>query len=154
MIDHTYLRDFGVHHLRVRDPFSLDEFRALLSGGAPFDDVDMPPLRTIIIDLRGVDLSGLTDAEMRRHAMFKSTVDKSKTNVNCAYLVDSVEAQAKVRLALVYSALSDVTSEAKTLVSERPDEVGNWVSGLMPETPPGLVGQLEALKDGSARKQV
>src|SRR6056297_4311204 len=105
MIEHEYLEEFGLHVVRARDPFSLEQrFRLIVEdyGREGAKGISKP----VLFDLREVDLGQIPPEEIRRHLMKKSVLDKSVTHIVVAYLVDGLSSQVAVRMASTFAELT------------------------------------------------
>ncbi|MDV4146189.1 MULTISPECIES: hypothetical protein [Shimia] len=117
MVEHEYLEQFGLHIVRARDPFTLEQlFRLIVEeyGAEEAKGIGRP----VLFDLREVDVSQISSADIRRHMMKKSVLDESVTHVTVAYLVEGLSSQAAVRMANTYSELSGLSGETQSLVTE------------------------------------
>ncbi len=117
MMEHEYLEEFGLHVVRARDPFSLDQlFRLIVEeyGRAGSKGIGKP----VLFDLREVDLGQVTPADMRRHLMKKSVLDESVTHVVVAYLVEGLSSQVAVRMASTFAELAGLPGDDRSLVTE------------------------------------
>ncbi len=117
MVEHEYLEEFGLHIVRARDPFSLDQlFRMIVEeyGKEGAKGIGRP----VLLDLCNVDISQLKSADIRRHLMKKSVLDARVTQIVVAYLVKGLEAQMTVRMASMYSDLSGVSGEENSFVTD------------------------------------
>lgn len=126
MLRHAYLEDLGFNYILASEPFSLDELYALVS--APQPD---PPLassgKPVLLDCREVDLTRLTEAELRRFMMRKSVLPKSITDIPVAYVVSTLQDQAVIRMASMFSDLSGVTKEERITITEVLSEAVGWL---------------------------
>lgn len=126
MLEHEYLNEFGIHVLRAREPFDLDQLYTLIVneyGRDGADGIGAP----VLFDLREVDVTLIAAPEIRRHMMKKSVLDESVTKVVLAYVVNGIAAQAAVRMANTYSELMGLSGEDRTLVT---DDLGKAVEYL------------------------
>lgn len=129
MIRHTFVEEFGFTYLLVSAPFDLEELYTLLAN-VPTDPIPPEALCPVLLDLREVDLDHLSEADIRRHLMRKSTLDPRLTHVPCAYVVRDARDAMVVRLATVYADLSGVGTETKSLVTEHLTEAVGWLVHL------------------------
>ncbi|WP_432450009.1 hypothetical protein [Aliiroseovarius marinus] len=123
MIDVRPNHENGYLYLLVSEPFSLDELYQLLLN-SPNAFVGWPA----VLDLRQVRLDRITETDIRRHLMKKSSLGGAKTSVPCAYVVEGVKAQAVVRMATVMSELASISKDEDMLVTEDLEEATRWVT--------------------------
>ena len=87
-------------------------------------------MKPVLMDLREVDLGQISEVEIRRHFMRKSTLDKRVTGIPCAYVVKDLKDYSAMRLASIFGDLSGVGAEYQTLVTENLFEAVAWLEGL------------------------
>ncbi|MBR9842040.1 MAG: hypothetical protein GYB25_02690 [Rhodobacteraceae bacterium] len=117
MLEHEYLEEFGIHYIRAREPFDLEQvYRFLLNENGAIRPETMG--KPALFDMRQVDVSRITASDIIRHMMKKSTLDESIRTAFVAYLVQGLPAQALVRMANTYAELMGLTSEDRGCITE------------------------------------
>lgn len=127
MLELTTIDPERLWYLKAREPFSLSELIDLASQGAQENQGLAPPYTAVVLDFTEVDISQVTENEVRRHIMRKSALGVSDYSVRFAYVVDGLASFAKLRMALAFSELAQVTTEEQTFVTETLTEAVEWV---------------------------
>ncbi|THD71590.1 hypothetical protein E7681_17450 [Thalassobius vesicularis] len=126
MLRHAYLEDLGFNYILASEPFSLDELYDLVS--APLREPMLPSSgKPVLMDFREVDLTRLTEPDLRRFLMRKSVLPKNITDIPVAYVVGTLQDQALIRMASMYSDLSGVTNEDRITITEVLSEAVSWL---------------------------
>ena len=129
MLRSTYVEEYGFTYILASHGFSLAELYDLIAS-VPTDPIPPQSLSPVLLDLREVHLDHVTEVEIRRHTMRKSSLDPRLTSLPVAYVVRDLEDYSVVRMAMVFSELSHVSEEKRSLITEHLSEAVAWLIEL------------------------
>lgn len=142
MLQYKRIDKYQISYIQVSGIFVLDAFYTLLrqlaegSNGAQ----DLGP---ILFDLRLADFSNIDLPETRQHLIKVAAIDGDFSNLSCAYLVDGDTSYSYVRMANVFSELTGILPEERTLLSDNFMDVVNWIAELLNEDATDILHALE-----------
>jgi len=144
MLDYTYIENFKFNYLRAREPFSLEELFLLLSTPLALDNPAMGN-GPVILDFRQVRSEHIKMHDIRRHLIKKGNLCTGRTGFACAYVMGSARAASHLRVASIFSDLTDVTPEEKSFVTEDFTEAVTWIANILQVDKFAVYQEMEAM---------
>ncbi len=129
MLRSAFVEEFQFTYILASPPFSLEELHDLLAA-VPTDPIPPRSLSPVLLDLREIHLNRISEVDIRRHTMRKSALDPRLTSLPVAYVVRDLEDYSVVRMAIMFSELSQVSDEHRSLITQHLSEAVAWLAQL------------------------
>ncbi len=143
MLQHKLIGKYQINCIQIAGPFDLDAFYTLLRRLLEDSRVVEKPM-PVLFDLRQADFSNLNLPEIRQHLMKVAALGGDISNFSCAYLVGGDNSYSFVRMASVFSELTGILPEDRTLISASFTDSVSWIAELLNEDAGDIT---RALKD-------